>query len=65
MVEAGHGDAGGEDAHAGARHHVDLVSPQVVVQTWILPISKYSNVFSMLLKAKLNFYSGFMKVFLL
>ena len=61
MVKAGHGDAGGEEAHAGARHHVDLVGPQVVVQTRVLPtmIQMCSQCFE-----KLNFSAGFMKAFL-
>ena len=36
MIEGGHRDAGGEEAHAGAGHHVDLVGPDVVIQRRVL-----------------------------
>ena len=32
MVEGGHRDTGGQEAHAGAGHHVDLVGPHVVIK---------------------------------
>ena len=36
MVEGGHRDTGGEEAHAGAGHHMDLVGPDVVIQRRVL-----------------------------
>ena len=39
VVEGGHRDTGGQETHAGAGHHVDLVGPDVVVQRWVLYFS--------------------------
>ena len=36
VVEGGHRDTGGEEAHAGAGHHVDFVGPDIVIQRRIL-----------------------------
>ena len=36
VVEGGHGDTGGQEAHAGAGHQVDLVGPDIVIQRRIL-----------------------------
>ena len=36
MVVGGHGDTGGEEAHAGAGHDVDLVGPDIVIQGRVL-----------------------------
>ena len=36
VVVGGHGDTGGEEAHAGAGHDVDLVGPDIVIQGRVL-----------------------------
>ena len=36
VVVGGHGDTGGQEAHAGAGHDVDLVGPDIVIQGRVL-----------------------------